>query len=50
VAEEQGTQDIVKAMVTHSANAALLESACAALWTLSVEGILCIHGIVMYAD
>ena len=38
VGEEQGTQDIVTAMQTHSSNAALLESACAALWTLSVEG------------
>ena len=39
MSEEQGTQDIITAMMTHKDNAALLESACAALWTLSVEGM-----------
>ena len=39
VTEEQGIQDIVNAMNAHGTNAALLEAACAALWTLSVEGM-----------
>ena len=41
VTEEQGTQDIITAMRTHPDNCALLEAACAALWTLSVEGENC---------
>ena len=39
ITEEQGTTDIVNAMREHDSNAALLEAACAALWTLSVEGL-----------
>ena len=38
VTEEKGLQDIFSAMENHSQNAELIENACAALWSLSMEG------------
>ena len=38
VTEERGLQDICAAMMSHEACADLIESACSALWSLSMEG------------
>ena len=38
VAEERGLQDICLAMQSHDSSADLIESACSALWSLSMEG------------
>lgn len=38
VTEEKGLQDIFSAMENHSLNSELIENACAALWSLSMEG------------
>ena len=37
--EEKGLQDICRAMDSHSGVAELIELGCAALWSLSMEGI-----------
>lgn len=38
VTEERGLQDICAAMQYHDSNVDLIESACSALWSLSMEG------------
>jgi hypothetical protein len=38
VTEERGLQDICTAMQSHDSNVDLIESACSALWSLSMEG------------
>ena len=38
VTEEKGLQDIFSAMENHSQNSELIENACAALWSLAMEG------------
>ena len=38
VTEERGLQDICIAMQKHDSNIDLIESACSALWSLSMEG------------
>ena len=39
VTEERGLQDICQAMDRHSQDVELVEAACSALWSLSMEGI-----------
>ena len=38
VSEERGLEDIVLAMGRHNTDVELVESACSALWSLSMEG------------
>ena len=38
VTEERGLQDVVKVMETHSDVSDVIEAACSALWSLSMEG------------
>ena len=40
VSEEHGLQDICRAMDTHSNISDLIEAACSALWSLSMEGLI----------
>ena len=38
ISEEQGLKDVNEAMLTHSENAVVIEAACSAIWSLSMEG------------
>ena len=41
VTEERGLQDICQAMDTHMDKPQLMEAACSAIWSLSMEGKSC---------